>query len=118
MYVYHVCMCVYIYIYTHKYDANTTINNTYYDNCMIMVITYNDKHGVKTEVGATYCTPEIDTSEIIKISSGIFHRKFTCPVDFYLNCPMGLQRHFPTYCCLCDVWCILFSITITSSNDY
>ena len=79
-------------------------------------------------LGTNYCTPRIDTSDIIMdfqwhlpmdgcsvifssiilFASGIFKRVVTFPVDFHWNCPMDFQWHFPMELHFSEFWCVRF----------
>ena len=85
-----------------------------------------EKAGGSETLGATNSTPEINTSEIIvdfqwhfpmdcngisniiSLISGIFPRIVTCPVHYYLNCPMDFQWHFPIVFHFRDFRCVIF----------
>ena len=47
----------------------------------------------ETRLGAKYCTPEINTPEIIVGAQWYF--------------PMDGQWHFPMECHVCDFWCVI-----------
>ena len=76
--------------------------------------------------GATYCTPEINTSEITVDCHwhfptdfqwhfpAEFHCSFACvrrivtfPVDFLRHCPMDFQWRFPMEFHFCYFWCAI-----------
>ena len=81
---------MYIYIYIYTYFIHSRQRNPWEPPRKRETGGASENPERKPQIGANYCTPEINTSEII--------------VDFQWHFPMDVQRCFPVEFHMCDFW--------------